>query len=557
MIAKILDAKVSSFEGIDYSERKNAQGRSELLDAKNFGILDMNEKASKEDYIGYMKMVAETNTSVKNTQFHAVISTKGKDHTPEQLKDIATQYLEKMGYGKNPYLIYYHSDTKNNHVHVVSTRVDKEGNRVKDAYERVRSMNAIRDIMQINPAHVYKDDLSKAFSYAFSTDAQFKLLLENMGYQVVNQKEAYQLIKFGTVQGDVAISEVKKRLAEYSPDNSRVAQVKAIFEKYKGVHDTALVWKGNPLPGGLESKTEGKLVSPLSEFLKQRFGLELMFHSKDGKPAYGYTVIDHSNKQVYKGGQIMTINLLLEPTNNESKKEGIEATIAHAVASATGFNALRENLKSNGLYISWKGGIRIKGTDSPFFQIAPDDLKALKYQDRLSTASKYQLSTAKEQYIIASQFFVKPKDLGLNNKDLQAVHHLSEKFKSTLYNSGDVKEGLEKAGLSILSSGPDSFILDKANSILLNIDDALIPEEKAQLRDELTAIVPLIIQEGKDLDKAADNYEGADPLAAKINHFNEHENFEGVTLEDVQQIFGEIKDEKDPAASKKRKRKRS
>jgi len=144
MIVKILSS-AKNFEGINYSERKNEQGKSRLLKAGNFESLGHNNgNLKKVDYINYMKLVCDANPRVKNRQFHAVISAKGQSHSPERLSQIAEQYLKSMGYGKNPYLIYFHGDTQNNHVHMVSTRVDKNGNKLDDSYEKIRSQTVIQ-----------------------------------------------------------------------------------------------------------------------------------------------------------------------------------------------------------------------------------------------------------------------------------------------------------------------------------------------------------------------------------------------------------------------------
>ena len=77
-------------------------------------------------------MVSDANPRVKKRQFHAIISVKEKSHSPEELANIAGIYLKSVGYGENSYLIYFHKDTQNNHVQIVSTRADKNGKKVND-----------------------------------------------------------------------------------------------------------------------------------------------------------------------------------------------------------------------------------------------------------------------------------------------------------------------------------------------------------------------------------------------------------------------------------------
>ena len=131
MIIKILGSQ-SSFRGVSYNEDKIAEGKSESLVAENF-VFPEGLTPSKADYINYLKYYSSNNEKVKEKQFHAVISAKGKEHTPKELVKYAKQYLEKMGYGKNPYLIYFHNDTDNNHVHMVSTRIGPDGKKVMDS----------------------------------------------------------------------------------------------------------------------------------------------------------------------------------------------------------------------------------------------------------------------------------------------------------------------------------------------------------------------------------------------------------------------------------------
>jgi len=60
-----------------------------------------------------------------------------------QLADIGREYMERLGYGGQPYLIFKHEDIGRDHIHIVSLRVDCEGKLIKDSFEHKRSKEII------------------------------------------------------------------------------------------------------------------------------------------------------------------------------------------------------------------------------------------------------------------------------------------------------------------------------------------------------------------------------------------------------------------------------
>ena len=66
----------------------------------------------------------------------------------EQMLSLTKEYLEKMGYAKQPYIVYRHMDTKHPHVHILTSRVDIETQKqINDSFDRIRSKN-ITDKME-------------------------------------------------------------------------------------------------------------------------------------------------------------------------------------------------------------------------------------------------------------------------------------------------------------------------------------------------------------------------------------------------------------------------
>ncbi|WP_026713480.1 conjugal transfer protein MobB [Flavobacterium daejeonense] len=66
----------------------------------------------------------------------------------ESYKLLAKDYMELMGYGEQPYVVFKHTDIERTHIHIVSTCVDRNGKKISDSYEKLRSMNACRTLEQ-------------------------------------------------------------------------------------------------------------------------------------------------------------------------------------------------------------------------------------------------------------------------------------------------------------------------------------------------------------------------------------------------------------------------
>ena len=77
----------------------------------------------------YLKENSKTygNTKTTRFQFHVSASVKGRAMSPEELTDFARELMEGMGYARQPYFVYAHHDTGNNHVHILSTRIKPNG----------------------------------------------------------------------------------------------------------------------------------------------------------------------------------------------------------------------------------------------------------------------------------------------------------------------------------------------------------------------------------------------------------------------------------------------
>jgi hypothetical protein len=301
MIVKFLYTRGPNghFPAVTYNNGKMDRNKGELMKVANFGPLQSLGLLRPQDYKNYLKMVSATNKAMKKPQLHVAISAGGRSHSKQELTEIATQWLGRMGYGKQPYLIIFHKDTLNNHVHIVSTRVDKQGKKIRDSYEQIRGQEQMNFVMGLDEKHNAQVDITNALAYQFATKAQFMMILESRGYTLKEQDGKLLVIKFGKRQGEVTVSAIEERLKNYAPDDQRKVQLKALFHKYAAAYDTAI------------EKRHGVYTSDFSAMLKEKFGIDLLFHASGDKPPYGYSVIDHAGKQVFKGGEIMPLKELL------------------------------------------------------------------------------------------------------------------------------------------------------------------------------------------------------------------------------------------------------
>ena len=89
----------------------------------------------------------EANRRTTNTVFHVLLNPSPEDKlTGEQLREIAREYMERMGYGNQPYIVFKHNDISREHLHIVSLRIDEQGRKLPHDFEARRSMEILRDL---------------------------------------------------------------------------------------------------------------------------------------------------------------------------------------------------------------------------------------------------------------------------------------------------------------------------------------------------------------------------------------------------------------------------
>lgn len=145
MVTKI-SSNSSLFATLLYNKNKIDKSEASLLSSKNVyeradGLFAMQTTIkSFEPYL-------IANRRTENPIFHVSINPSPKDNlTDDHYKEIADRYMQDMGYGNQPYVIFKHTDIDRTHLHVVSVRVDETGKKIDSNYEHLRSMEICRQI---------------------------------------------------------------------------------------------------------------------------------------------------------------------------------------------------------------------------------------------------------------------------------------------------------------------------------------------------------------------------------------------------------------------------
>lgn len=130
MVAKIASGR--NIRGaLNYNENKVAEGKAELLAAFNYPKdatqLSFSEKFQRMQY------QADLNETVRHKCVHISLnfdpSEKGFSH--EKLHAIAAAYMQKIGYGEQPFLVYQHTDAAHPHLHIVTTTIKSDGDPIR------------------------------------------------------------------------------------------------------------------------------------------------------------------------------------------------------------------------------------------------------------------------------------------------------------------------------------------------------------------------------------------------------------------------------------------
>ena len=136
-------AKISATENLGgalgYNFKKVEKGEASILLAQ--GLYQNKEGTyTMAEVFTDMQAVIPEKCRTKKMVFHCSLNPHPDEKlSNETLTQIAREYMETLGYGKQPYIVFKHNDIAREHIHIVSLRVDSRGQKINDRFEKRRS----------------------------------------------------------------------------------------------------------------------------------------------------------------------------------------------------------------------------------------------------------------------------------------------------------------------------------------------------------------------------------------------------------------------------------
>lgn len=326
MVAKISLGN-SIYGALAYNAEKINKEKGRLLDTNkiyNDGSGSVNIHKAHEDFKRWMPSATRT----EKPMVHISLNPHPDDHpTDAELTQIAREYMEKMGFGDMPFLIFKHEDIERHHVHIVALRVKTDGTCISDRNNFYRSKDICRELERkynLRPSErekispdtpIRKIDLSGdikrqvantvkmvGMRYKFQTLGEFNAILSLYNVRAeqtdgrVNGREYHGLVYFATDDnGNVVASPFKaSRLGKFA---SRTA----IDNRFVRAKDRIDVNPTRTVVADVLAQSTNK-----ADFVARLKAarIDVLFRYTEEGRIYGVTFIDHNTMTVLNGSRL-------------------------------------------------------------------------------------------------------------------------------------------------------------------------------------------------------------------------------------------------------------
>lgn len=344
---------------LNYNEQKVKAGLAICLEAGYYPVgapdLNFHQKLRR------LELLTELNQRTKNNSVHISLNFDPSEKLPDELlKEIAEVYLEKIGFGGQPYLLYRHEDAGHPHLHIVTTNIKADGRAIHLHWLGKKKSEPARREIEIVYGLIKAEESKLQYSYKLKPVNAARVIYGKsetkraIGNVLQNVLSVY---KYASLPELNAVLKQYNIVADRGEEGSRVFRhrglvyrvldergnkvgvpvkaslffkettlkaIEARFEKNKVAKDDPKVKVRMKNAVDLYFLGKDKSLDGLVAALKKQ-GIDTVIRRNEEGVVYGVTYVDHQSKCVFNGsalGKAYSANAIRERCLSEGAGEG-------------------------------------------------------------------------------------------------------------------------------------------------------------------------------------------------------------------------------------------
>ncbi|QQL49887.1 relaxase/mobilization nuclease domain-containing protein [Mucilaginibacter ginkgonis] len=370
MVAKIKHGQ-SLIGALNYNESKVGKGLAEFLGAYNYvkedALLTFRDKLER------LTGLAERNQRTRTNTFHASLNFNLAEHLEKEvLLDIAQVYMQKLGFEDQPFLIYKHNDAAHPHIHILSTNIKADGQRIsmhnigRDRSEKARveiendfslvkaalSNSEQNDISysDLKPVVYGNTDSRRSVSiivneitrsYNFTSIPEFNAVLQAYNIMAdtgspVSTMFKKQGLRYWILNHGLRVGVPLKASSLYKKPTLRILHERFKLNSY--LRKASL----KELRGKIGHVADSSPNKEQFQKTLQKQNVHVVFRVNNEGRYYGVTFVDHDLKVVIKGSDLgkefSAANLLLKFKSTQEQNNFPKYSVAHPIKTKSQFD---------------------------------------------------------------------------------------------------------------------------------------------------------------------------------------------------------------------------
>lgn len=322
---------------LNYNEHKVQKGVAEFIMAENYPM--EYHRLTFDQKLYRLENQAALNENVTRNSVHISLNfDASEDLQDDKLKEIAKTYMDQIGFGNQPYLVYRHYDSGHPHIHIVSLKVGPDGKRIDTQNIGKNQSEKARKEIEISFGLIKAEDSKNSKKYKIEP-----VSIQKVQYGKTETKQAISnvLSKVLDTYKYSSLPELNALLKLYNIVAERGSETSRMY-KAKGLMYRALDEQGNKI--GAPIKASQFYMKPTLNNLEQKFlknavlkqkfrsriknaidmaflkrpgiflgdlikqlekeGISTVLRENEQGRLYGITYIDHINKVVFNGSDL-------------------------------------------------------------------------------------------------------------------------------------------------------------------------------------------------------------------------------------------------------------